>query len=362
VASIIKAWPFATIFEDFWAEVCARADQTPLLGERFAAARRTFERRWNCHNLEVPLSDVCDTEAFAWFACQLLDDLPRFADVYNRVVRAYRKQYGMRSRNHPVPDLAREGDWLEAPLWAWRSGQTRRGRLFVRRTSQGFELRAGSEPLPTIHFGAGPDDLIAQWQTLREAGYKIRSRALTTTLFGRLFLGDLFLHGLGGGKYDELTDAIMGDFYGIKPPAYLILTGTLHLPFPNLAVSEQDTRQLRHVERDMWWNPQRHVPDDSSGVALKRSKIEWIHRATQTANERRERHEKLRELNRELRPFVNDQQTQTRQALDQMAEDLRVQQTQSRRDYAFCLFPESTLKLFCERFLNQSPSPTLTSL
>jgi len=112
------------------------------------------ERSWHCSNLEVPLSMVCDTEAFAWFACHHLEELPRFWEVYNAVVQAYRKQYGMRSRHHPVPDLAREGDWLEAPLWAWRSGSMRRGRLFVRRSSNGFELRSGSETLPTVRFGS----------------------------------------------------------------------------------------------------------------------------------------------------------------------------------------------------------------
>ena len=54
---------------------------------------------------------------------------------------------------------------------------------------------------------------------------------MTTTLFARLLLADMFIHGLGGGKYDELTDSLMRDFYGIEPPSFLVLTGTLRLPF-----------------------------------------------------------------------------------------------------------------------------------
>src|SRR5205823_1112929 len=103
---------------------------------------------------------------------------------------------------HPVPDLAGEGDWLEAPFWAWRGGQKRRERLFMRRCIEGFTLRAGSESWPTLQRGARPEDLVSSWQSLQRAGFKIRTRALTTTLFARLFLGDLFVHGLGGGKYD----------------------------------------------------------------------------------------------------------------------------------------------------------------
>ena len=68
---------------------------SPLLGECFAGARRVFERAWGCHNLEVPLSAVCRTEPFAWFACHLLANLPRFHAVYNATVHDYRRQHGL---------------------------------------------------------------------------------------------------------------------------------------------------------------------------------------------------------------------------------------------------------------------------
>jgi len=57
-------------------------------------------------------------------------------------------------------------------------------------------------------------------------------RALTLTLFARLILGDFFIHGIGGGKYDEVTDQIIRDYFGIDPPAFQVVSGTLHLPFP----------------------------------------------------------------------------------------------------------------------------------
>ncbi len=116
-----------------------------MLGECFAAARRGLERRWGCHNLEVPLSAVCRTEPFGWFTAHLLTELPRFHAAYNDCVHAYRRRNRIKSRNHPVPDLAADGDWLEAPLWGWRGGQTRRGRLFVAAAGDRVELRCGTE-------------------------------------------------------------------------------------------------------------------------------------------------------------------------------------------------------------------------
>ena len=120
---------------DFWQEVRKHSARTPLLGERFARARRAVERRWGCHNLELPVSILCRTESFAWFAAHLLAQLSSFHAIYNACVHEHRRLYGIRSRNHPVPDLAREGDWLEVPLWAWKSGAGNRGRLFARQTA-----------------------------------------------------------------------------------------------------------------------------------------------------------------------------------------------------------------------------------
>src|SRR5207248_6896576 len=103
-APIVDGWNFTPLLRAYWAEACRQAERTPLLGERFAAARRVFERRWGCANLEVPLSMVCQTEVFAWFALELVESLPRFQGVYNAAVAAYRQRYHIRSRNHPVPD------------------------------------------------------------------------------------------------------------------------------------------------------------------------------------------------------------------------------------------------------------------
>jgi hypothetical protein len=351
-AKIMGGWNFAALLPDFWAEVCRHGQRTPLLGERFAAARRVFERRWQCANWEVPLSLVCGTEGFAWFALHILDNLPAFHDIYNTVVDEYRRRYHMRSRNHPVPNLAKEGDWFETPFWAWRSGQKRRERLFVRRTAEELSLRAGTESWPSLRFGTRSDDLVAQWQALAGDGYKIRTRALTTTLFARLFLGDIFLHGLGGGKYDELTDEIMRQFYDIEPPSFLILTGTLLLPFSRMPVSKDDRCRLHALERDLWWNPQRHLENKAlKSLELGDEKNRWIARVAVNASERRTRYETLRKLTGELRPFVQDEEKQTRLKLERTAHDLRIQQICTRRDYAFCLYPEDRLWAFCGQFL-----------
>jgi hypothetical protein len=262
-AALLHIWGFESILKPFWRELVDQGERTDKMGERLAAARRTFERKWDCHNLELPVSRVCQTQSFAWFACHVLANLPEFHKVYNASIRDYRRRYGLHSKSHPVPELEAENGWLEAPFWAWRADQPRRRPLFARLGEGGIELRLDNELLPALPLelnaiARGPQAVNA-WQELEPQGVKVRSRALMTTLFARLFLGELFIHGIGGGKYDELTDAIIRDFYQMEPPEFLVLTGTLLLPLPALSARRPDCRRWARELRDLRWNPERHL-------------------------------------------------------------------------------------------------------
>ncbi len=342
-------WPFPPLLGPFWEEVLAHTGRTPLLGERFARARRTFERRWGCHNLEVPVSRVCRTEPFAHFAVGLLSDLPRFHAQYNATVRDYRRRHGLRSRNHPVPDLAANGDWLEAPFWAWRAGQERRGRLMARATAGGLELRAGGEVLPPLT-PPTPD----AWLGLERRGFKVRSRALTNTLFARAFLADLFVHGIGGGKYDELTDALIRDYYGVRPPGFLVLSGTLLLPLPAYPARAEDLRRLAREARDLHYNPQRHLGEALAAPEVRARatrRQEWVERRPADAAGRRERFLALRALGEQLRAPLAGRARSLRHELSHTERQLGANAVLRRRDYAFCLYPESALRPFFTPFL-----------
>jgi hypothetical protein len=351
VEAELRGCGFVPLLTAFWPEALRQAGRTPLLGERFAAARRALERRWGCHNLEVPVSRLCGTEAFAWFAAHLLTDLPRFHALYNDAVHGYRRRYGLRSANHPVPDLAAEGDWLEVPLWAWRTGQRRRGRLLARTVAGRVELRAGGETWPALP----RERLVPAWRELEGQGYKVRPRALTNTLFARLLLADLFIHGIGGGKYDELTDDLLRRFYGLEPPAYLVLSGTLLVPLRTYPVTADDCRALARRLRDLEYNPQRHLHDGAATAPAVRELVEekraWIARQPEERGQRRERFRRLRALNDLLRPWVAEPAGRLENELAVCDRQLQANAVLRRRDYAFCLYPEATLRPFCTQFL-----------
>ena len=191
---------------------------------------------------------------------------------------------------------------------------------------------------------------ITAWHRLEAAGYKARSRALLTTTFARILLGDLFLHGVGGGKYDELTDALLSRFWEIPPPSFLVLSATCLLPLPAYPATVAQHRHLARTLRDLHYNPQRHL-DAADCSDLARQKQQWIARVPTTRIERRERFHQIRRLSDALRPQVSSQLAQTHTRLEQIDRELAANAVLRRRDYAFCLFPESQLRSFFTRFL-----------
>jgi hypothetical protein len=343
---LTRAWPFQPLLPTFWDEVRRQTSQTRMVGERLARGRRAIERAWGLAPVEVPLSRLCQTAPFAWFAVHLLRNLPRFHGDYNAAVRAYRARHGLRSRNHPAPDLARDGEWLEAPLWTWRAGQQRRRRLFARLHGQTIHLRGDHDQGPAL---TGPAEAqVEQFQRLEGTGCKVRTRALTTTLLCRLLLGDLFIHGIGGGKYDEVTDALFRTFYGVQPPHYLVLSATLLLPLERHPVAVQEWRELKRLERDLVWNPQRHLDGSRDGAAatLVREKQRWLVAPMVSHSERVDRYRHLRLANTKMQPLVSSQIADARRRSDEAARRRSIDTVRASREYAFCLFPEELLRAF----------------
>jgi hypothetical protein len=339
-----RKWPFRPWLAEVWD--IARKQSTPLLGERIVRTRRTLERSLGIRPLEVPLSALCRTLSFAKFASVLLRELPEFHGKYNDAVIAYRRRHGLKSQNHPVPDLVRDQGRYEAPFWAWRRGDQRRRRLFVEVAAGSVALWAESDRLGAL---VGPAQTWPeQWLAFETCDIRIRTRALTTTLFTRLYLADVFMHGLGGGKYDEVTDDLIRAFVGIEPPQYLVATATLLLPMRRHPEAEAELATLRHLHRDVFWNPQRHLTTIGADAFLsaRDAAIGW---PQSTHAERTERFHFLRETHERLRRFVGDQRAAVKQRIE-VAERQAVQhRIAASRDYAFPLYPETMLREFFAR-------------
>lgn len=338
----------SSMVEGFWPRVVERARATGLVGAALSQSRHQLEGEWGLDTLELPQSQVCGLPSFHWFVAHLLAELPRFHDAYNAGLAEYRRANHVRSDNHPVPDLGREADWLETPLWVWSAADPRRRRLYARRTGEGLELtnrRAWRQLLPYR------GELEATAHSLGELSHeiKIRSRALVTTMFARLALGDVFIHGIGGAKYDELTDWIIERFFGVTPPRYMMLSGTLLLPIRHQRVTDDDLRAVTQRLRDLTYHPESFLTtkteqDDEARELISR-KRQWI-TTPQTRANARERCRAIRQVNEALQSRVAGERLILEEQQSRLVEALRGESVLSSREYAFCLYPEGALRDF----------------
>ena len=211
----MSSWNIVPLVDEMWPEAISQLSRSTSLRDGLTAARQRLERRWGLVNLELPISQLCALDPFMWFASHIFAQLPRFREVHNQVLREFRRVNRIRSRTHPVPELQQKPDgWLEAPFWVWRIGERRRKRVFVKPISREIHISDGHEVFAKLPLTSESEACCAV-EVLRELpaqGIRLRTRALTTTLFTRLCLCDLFVHGIGGAKYDEMTDST-----GLRP-------------------------------------------------------------------------------------------------------------------------------------------------
>ncbi|NIP85546.1 MAG: hypothetical protein GTO03_08270, partial [Planctomycetales bacterium] len=287
---------------------------------------------------------------FSWFTCHLLAHLPRLVEIYNASLADYRRANRIRSVAHPVPDLAMDQRWLEAPFWIWTAKDPVRRRLFVQ--PQGETLLLSNRSQVTVRLPLAADQpaaaAVGQLADVAGQGIKLRPRALVTTLFARLLLCDLFIHGIGGAKYDQLTDLLIARFFGVRPPHFLTLSGTLRLPIPHARTTVDQLSELRQRLRRVEFHPEKFLDLGATGDLAERHrwvahKERWIKTPPTPENGRR-RYLEIRRSNEALRGWLVDVVRGLQDNLHQARSAVRSEAILSSREYPFCFFPEQNLR------------------
>lgn len=372
VSAAMRHWNIEPLVAEFWPKVVATAaersvdGQGALLAECLTAGRASLEHEWGLGNLELPISRLCETEAFRSFVAHILLHADEFRRVYNQVLSEYRLVNRIRSSSHPVPELELQNGWCETPFWIWQSDNPARGRLFVRRVGETLELATAPNSSSlvyslTLRSDATADEATAALERLSKAGLRIRTRALTTTLFTRLCLCDLFVHGIGGAKYDAMTDRIALRFFGVGLPEYLTLSATEWLPIgePHSA-TPSDVSRLSQMLRELQQNPQRHlgpdIPADAQALVVEKASLinqqnaarhnEATHETSSNGNKR---YRRFPEINKQLSKHTEVQQRRIREELAHVEQRLAANQTLMSREFSFCLYSGSTIQCMINR-------------
>ena len=306
----------------------------PAVGATIAAGRHRFEQTVGLKTLEVPVSQLCQTNAFATFAAAIFDRADEFGQIYNEILVEYRKVNRIRSNSHPVPELDKKAGWTEVPFWVSSSQTSGRERLFIRNLPDQIELsnrRQFNQVLPKATF-------LTAFQKLIESGISIQPRALSTTMFCRLLMSDIFIHGVGGAKYDQLTDAICQRFFGYRLPEFLTASATFRLATRVPLVSKADVTQLRTRRREMNFHPERFLEVDS----LTPEKIELIEqkqrRIASTETWTKQTHDAITQINQQLRAILEPSDEHLENEIDESLRQLAASEIANSREYSFGLF------------------------
>ena len=361
----MERWNIQPLLSSIWPDAVSQSRRSSSLRDAFTAARTKQERRWGLSNLELPLSRVCETDAFLWFAAAILTRLPKFWETYNTVLAEFRQVNHVRSQTHPVPALAEEDGCYEAPFWVWSAGDTKRLRVTAKACSREVRLSDGREVFARLPISAAGDVLAAVdvLKELPKRGIRFRTRALTTTLFARLCLSDLFVHGIGGAKYDEMTDRLIARFFGLPAPGFLTMSCTAHLPLgePFHATPEEE-QWLRHELRDLDYNPERHLPKGvdphwDALMAEKQSLIAEQH-AVQSrtglshaerrsrSRENHRRYGRLQAITAELAAYTAEPRRLLEAELATVRQHRGANAILEDREFSFSLYPEEKLRPF----------------
>ena len=335
----------APLLRDQWHRAVRAADTNPNIGFAFSKLRQEIEAEWGSGTIELPLSRLCQRREFHLFVLHFIRHRSTFVEVYNRSLEEYRSINRIRSRSHPVPALSVTNEWCELPFWVWQTSRPRRQALLVRASQNGIELtdRNAVWRLPNE---SKTDLFLEHIAELEREGVKIRPRALMTTMFLRLLLADLFIHGIGGAKYDELTDVIC-DRLGIRLPSYVCATATLRLSVELPWGSASRIGELKQMLRELRFHPERFISDAGSSENQVSNwvlqKENWI-RTPVLPDQRRARHEKIAEANSKMQHVLRGKFRELESELQLARADRRSIDRLGSREFSFVLFPESQLR------------------
>ena len=333
-----------SIVQRLWPEIIqayhelTKSNSTPpTLGATIAAGRHRFERAVGLTTLEIPVSKLSQTSAFATFTAAIFDRANEFREAYNQVLMEYRNANRIRSNSHPVPELQQTDDWIEVPFWVLSDHTRGRQRLFIRNRDAEIELSDRKQLNQTIP----KSDFIAAFSQLSTLGISIRPRAISTTMFCRLLMSDIFIHGVGGAKYDQLTDAICQRFFEYRLPELLTVSATFRLPNQVSRITKANITNQETRRREYNFHPERFLTSDDLASAtdkLIQQKRKWI---ASTDIRTQEKHLAITRINQELRALLEPSDDQLKSKIDSLKTQLKSSNIANSREYSFCLFEES---------------------
>jgi hypothetical protein len=297
-------------------------------------------------------SDERHDPAAAALVAHVILNAHEFRCAYNDALFRYRTRRNIAGNQHPIPDLSETERRIECPFWLTHAAHGR-ARLHATpcKRADCVTIFAGDRPLADIQ----TQELIeSPSQTLSNAigDWRIRPRALAQTLYARLFACDLFIHGIGGAKYDQITDDLVRQFLGVEPPKLGCVSATCRLALPTFGVTPTELSDARRALRDSAYNPQRYASvaklakleplfDERRAAIAESGQLRQNDPTDRRA--RRAAFDRIHEINRRILESMPAMRETMKSRLAQLSREAAHNRIAMNREWFFALYPTERL-------------------
>lgn len=301
----------------------------PNAADAMTVLRRRYAARWPGGVLEVPLSQVCRTKGFFSFAFELLKNAGKVAGLFNAAVGRYRVEHKLRSSANPFPDLATGADGVETLFWLVRDG--RRDTLAIKPgvnpSVAGFSEIGDPESLESLFV---------------EKGWRLWPKAVALSMMNRIYLGDIFIHGLGGAKYDKITDEVIRGFYGVEPPEFV--TASLTLSMEGLEDPSGRLMESRQKLREMDFHPEAFLADPPADLLAE--KLSLTRDIKTPGANKKEMGRRLGEINNALKSRLEPLKVELLAEIAALESELNRYEVLADRELPYFLYPPEKFDQF----------------
>lgn len=267
--------------------------------------REKFFKENSIEIYQVPISELIQLSSFQFLVNLIKNNFDSFREAYNSSLTDYRKEHKIKNHAQPIPDLNEE----ELPFWV---------------------LNCSTNERATLKKNEALEDKI------------ILPKAITLTMFLRLFLSDFFIHGKGGGRYEEVSEKIYEKFFKIKASPYSVASITFNLNFSEkFNFANIDEKALEQNLREIEYSPEKFL--DSENELTKQKKIIQAEFKNPDSN-KKELHKKIEELNSEMKKLVQSKKLDLEKTKSILPEILKTKEVFQNRTFPFFLYDMNEVK------------------
>jgi len=174
-----------------------------------------------------------------------------------------------------------------------------------------------------------------------------------------MFVADLFIHGVGGGRYDQVTDEVVRHYFGVEPPSFAVASLTVMLPLGMPVVSDAEIEDAAMALNRLEHNPdqmlaQASFPSDEDAehaAALATAKRALVAEIARPDADKKMVGARIRQANAELATLLAPMKRELTERVARLERSRQARDVLIDRTYPFCLWDPVEIRGLVDRAL-----------